>query len=645
MTKQVILCVDDEVMVLDGLKAELREAIGDDYWVEVAEDGEDALELFENLLKDGYEIPLIISDYIMPGMKGDELLKQTHSLSSETLKVLLTGQASLEAIGNTIQSANLYRYIAKPWQSDDLQLTVKEAINSYRQSQQLAKQTAQLQQTNQFLQELNREQAALIEALQKTEEKYRGIFENALEGIFQSTPDGRFLNVNPALATLYGYASPQELVMTVTDIQHQIYVEPDRRHEFMVLMQQYDAVTEFESQVYRQDGSVIWISENARAVRDANGEILCYQGFIVDITKRKQAEQLLASYNQTLEKQVVERTLELQQEITDRKQAEEAIQESEARFRQLAEATFEAIVVVEDGRIVDTNQTFAQMFGYEQSEVIGMATTRFVPAEYQDVCAEKMQLDEDVYENICLRKDGTTFSAEVRMRNITQGDRTIWIAAVRDITNRKQMEEASVLEERNRIAREIHDTLAQAFTGIVIQLEAISRMSTVISEEAQLCLIQIYDLARSGLNEARRSVKALRPQLLEEGNLCSALDRLTTTMGLSPSTQLVCQVRGTVYSLPVDVENNLLRIGQEALMNATKHANASEIKIELVYEQVRCILRVKDNGQGFTMSNLSTHQGFGLIGMQERANRINAYLTIQSQPGQGAEVVVWVNRE
>ena len=423
MTKQqVIICVDDETTVLRSLKAELQEALGNNYLIEIAQGGEEALELIEELLEEAYEVPLVISDHIMPDMKGDELLKRVHLLSPKTLKVMLTGQADLEAVGNAIKYAKLYRYIAKPWQAQDLSLTVKEAVNSYLQDKKLAEKNAKLQQLNQELEQLNREQAALIaqlhenehrltqfleampvgvgildvsgkpyfvnqraqelvgkgvvpdvtsvelsevyqvykagtnqeyppldlpgvralqgesrtaddieihngnqiipvevwatpiydtkgnityaiaafqditerkqaqEALLKAQQKYRRIFENALEGIFQTTPDGRYINANPALAQIYGYDSPEDLIANLTNIQQQLYVEPHRRTEFIKLMQQYGEVSGFESKVYRKDGSIIWISENARAVCDVSEALSYYQGFVENITERKRAE-------------------------------------------------------------------------------------------------------------------------------------------------------------------------------------------------------------------------------------------------------------------------------------------------------------------------------------------------------------------
>ncbi len=138
-----------------------------------------------------------------------------------------------------------------------------------------------------------REVEAAYQKLEVAEAKYRSIFENAGEGIYQSTPEGRHLTANPALASILGYDSPEEVIANLTDIGHQIYVDPNRRTEFVQLMEQHGTVSEFESQVYRKDKSIIWISEKARVVRDESGKLLYYEGLIEDITKRKRAEEAL----------------------------------------------------------------------------------------------------------------------------------------------------------------------------------------------------------------------------------------------------------------------------------------------------------------------------------------------------------------
>ncbi|MEG4996647.1 PAS domain-containing sensor histidine kinase [Microcoleus sp. B4-D4] len=127
--------------------------------------------------------------------------------------------------------------------------------------------------------------------LEVAEAKYRSIFENAGEGIFQSTPDGRYITANPALARIYGCNSPEEVTAKFTDIDRQLYVDPDRRNEFLRSIEESGTVSDFESKIYRCDGSIVWISEKARAVRDSSGSLLYYEGLMEDITQRKQAQE------------------------------------------------------------------------------------------------------------------------------------------------------------------------------------------------------------------------------------------------------------------------------------------------------------------------------------------------------------------
>jgi PAS domain S-box-containing protein len=131
------------------------------------------------------------------------------------------------------------------------------------------------------------------EFLRQTEAKYRSIFENAAEGICQTTLDGQYISANPALARILGYESPEQLLQMLTNIREQLYVNPSRRDEFIAAIQTHHSVSAFESQVYRRDGTIIWISENARAVRDKTGQLLCFEGTIEDITESKQAAEAL----------------------------------------------------------------------------------------------------------------------------------------------------------------------------------------------------------------------------------------------------------------------------------------------------------------------------------------------------------------
>ncbi len=134
------------------------------------------------------------------------------------------------------------------------------------------------------------EQRRAEEGQRQAEKKFRSLFENAVEGIFQSSPEGRFLSVNPALARMCGYSSPAEMIESIPDIARSGYVDSQRRDQFKRLIEERGIVENFEYQIYRKDGAKIWISENARAIRDASGRIVCYEGTVEDITERRRSE-------------------------------------------------------------------------------------------------------------------------------------------------------------------------------------------------------------------------------------------------------------------------------------------------------------------------------------------------------------------
>jgi signal transduction histidine kinase len=169
MERFAIICIDDEKTILDSLRIELEQVLGDRCLIEVAESGQEALEVLAELLEDDYEVAVAISDYIMPGIKGDELLKRIHSISPKTINVMLTGQADAEAIGNALNQGSLDRYIAKPWSPSQLSSTIAELVYRYFQDRKIANKNAQLEDANQALIESNQQQMNLICQLHEAE--------------------------------------------------------------------------------------------------------------------------------------------------------------------------------------------------------------------------------------------------------------------------------------------------------------------------------------------------------------------------------------------------------------------------------------------------------------------------------------------
>ena len=196
-------------------------------------------------------------------------------------------------------------------------------------------------------------------ALLVAEEKYHGIFDHLVEGVFQTTPEGHYLMANSALAHIYGYDSPEELMAHVTDIGRRLYVAPGRREEFKRIMEEHDTLTGFESQIFRKDGSIIWIAENCHAIRDAQGRLRNYEGTVEDITQRRLAE--------------------------------ERVRNSEALYHSLVETLPQNIFRKDvHSRFTFANQQFCKVLGLPLEEIIGKSDADFSPPEL----AAKYRLDD-----------------------------------------------------------------------------------------------------------------------------------------------------------------------------------------------------------------------------------------------------------
>jgi nitrate/nitrite-specific signal transduction histidine kinase len=197
----------------------------------------------------------------------------------------------------------------------------------------------------------------------------------------------------------------------------------------------------------------------------------------------------------------------------------------------------------------------------------------------------------------------------------------------------------SVLEERNRLAREIHDTLAQGFTGIVLQLEAAEQTLHDNVNQSQEHLDRARTLARESLNEARRSVWALRPSVLEQYTFQESLGQSIDNFNKNTCIKVNLHIQGEKNNLHPDIELAMMRICNEALTNIERYAKATRVAINLIFRENTLELNIQDNGIGFDTKTLKTHS-FGLIGMRERTQLLGGTLKIQSEKGQGTLVTV-----
>ena len=351
----------------------------------------------------------------------------------------------------------------------------KRAEEALRQAhtdseQRVQERTAELQQANEALQTEIEERKRVEAALRAVEEDYRTLFENAVEGIYRSSLEGKQLRANPALVKLNGYNSEEQQISGVNDIATEWYVDPHRREEFARILEEQGTVTDFESEIYRhKTRERIWISETARLVYASDGTPLYYEGTVQDITTRKRAEEALHKAHAELEQRVREQTAELshantmlQEEIEERKRIEEALRENEERYRDLFENANDAIATFTlDGKITALNRAAERLIGWSREELIGQDLYK-VATPGSVVLAEERalrflageRLPSPTFESELLHKDGSVVAVESRTRAIRDaaGKPVGFQGIYRDITERKSTERAlRESEERYRI--------------------------------------------------------------------------------------------------------------------------------------------------------------------------------------------------
>jgi PAS domain S-box-containing protein len=334
---------------------------------------------------------------------------------------------------------------------------------------------------------------------------------------------------------------------------------------------------------------------------------------------------------------------------------------AEQRLRLIEENVrdYAMFVVDKQGRIASWNVGAERILGYPESEAIGMnCEVIFTPedrahgaVEHERGTARATGRAED--ERWHMRKDRSRFwgSGVMTALKDPNGELVGYVKILRDETARKTAEAErdraaeeridqerrnAVLQERNRLAQEIHDTLAQKFTAISIQLEAAKDALAAQERDAQDRLDRVQQLARDGLTDARRSVWALRPQILEQNSLVAAFTRLADEARAKSGLAVTYELEGLTAELPPHVEDNLLRVAQEAIANALRHGAPTELKIILRFEGDEICTRIEDNGRGFVPEQVTS--GFGLTIMRERIESLGGLLSVESTPGAGTRI-------
>jgi PAS domain S-box-containing protein len=464
-------------------------------------------------------------------------------------------------------------------------------------------------------------------AQREAERKYRDIFENAVEGIFQTTPNGEFITANPSLARMLVFASPEELIRERTDIGRTHYVELERRVEFKRLLDQHDTVRGFEFEAYRKDGTKIWMSDNVRAVRDASGKLLYYEGTVEDITERKRVE--------------------------------EALRKSEERYRELFENDKDAIYVHDlNGVYTSVNRAAESLSGYSREEILGKHFRDFVSPEYLRQVGECFgkkleETGETNYEVEIINRDGARVPVEISSRLIYENGVAVGVqGSVRDITERKRAQQAlltysrRLLEaqeaERGRIARELHDQIGQMLTALKLNLHAMQGAGD--AGEARPLIEDNLKMLDEALEQVHDLSIDLRPLLLDDLGLVTALrwfvDHQAQRTGVRA--EFTSDSLDPDLRFSSELETACFRIAQEALTNVARHARAKTVTVRLSRNRDYLILLVEDDGAGFEIEALQGHAlaTLGLRGMQERAHAVGGRIKIDSATDRGTQVFV-----
>jgi PAS domain S-box-containing protein len=505
------------------------------------------------------------------------------------------------------------------------------------------------------------------EARRRSEERFRLLVESVEDyAIFLLDTDGRVVSWNAGAERIKGYLADEIIGHHFSAF----YPEEDRRRnkpERALRVAAAEGRFEDEGWRVRKDGSRFWADALITAVRDEAGRLRGFAKVTRDLTERKRAEHVLRGQKTALTRTIHALTAEpeldafLGQVLTAVAEQFDSCSTS-LWFCDAAQDTVSLHMTC--GARIPSGEQPCPTAGS------GPLPARDVPLWQELMRTRQPLVIEDVARDPRITRCPGLAPPDAQtllLVPLLLGDEAIGWLSIANARNRgfqpeeielaqalaqqatlavqltglaEQGQQAAVLAERNRMAREIHDTLAQGFTGILIQLEAAEDTLTEEPEAAQAHIARARDLARQSLAEARRSVWALRSQALEGSSLPGTLANLTRQMIFGTHMHMEFHVHGTPRSLPADTESNLLRIGLEALTNALKHAEATAIRVELSFASGQVRLSVQDNGKGFDPHRPTRADSFGLTGMRERAQSMGGQLTVASRPGQGTEVVV-----
>ncbi|MBN2238625.1 MAG: PAS domain S-box protein [Dehalococcoidales bacterium] len=503
-----------------------------------------------------------------------------------------------------------------------------------------------------------------------SDEFFRSVYENANDAIFLMDGDV-FIDCNRKTREMFGCGIEEILTRHPYDFSPS--EQPDGCDSREKAKRYIDAVLSgipqfFEWKHRKLDGT-LFDAEVSLTRLERNGKLVVL-AMVRDITGRKQTEEALKHAYEELEERVEQRTAELKKantmlkdEIEKRRKTQEALGESDIRYRNFLES-FNGIVLEmdSDGTITSMNRFGRRFFGFNKREILEKNVVgTIVPAvgtageDLRQMIRNILQSPEQYFsnENENIRKNGERVWIAWTNRVIfnPEKNRAEILCIGVDRTEQKLAQERLALEieeraaagERNRLARELHDAVSQTLFSSSLIAEVLPRIWERDEDEGRKRLEEVRLLSKSALAEMRTLLFELRPAALEEADPAELLRHLSDTVSGRYQVSVKLNITGEI-SLPANVKLTFYRIAQQALNNITKHAEATEIEITLLGDKTSVVMSINDNGKGFDTSN-TLPENMGLVIMKERAEGIGAGLEIKSELTKGTRIGVTWNRD
>ncbi len=466
-------------------------------------------------------------------------------------------------------------------------------------------------------------------AIRESEAKYRAFFENSMDGILLTIPDGRILAANPAAC--------QILRMTEEEIcragRQGLVDASDPTVEQYLKQRQLTGKAAGEMTFVRKDGTRFVAELTTSVFRNAQGE---------------------------------ERTIIVFRDIAERKKMEQELREAESKFRSLAEKSLVGIYIIQDGMYAYVNPRFAEIFGYSQKELMdGMPAETVIATQKRSIATENIrariagEIESVHYEVEGLKKNGDLLQVEIFGSRILYNGRPAIVGSLLDITERKRAEQELLEsyrqirqlsdhlqnireEERTHIAREIHDELGQYLTVLKMEASWINNHFDKPAAEIRRKLQDLMALLDETVRTVRRISSELRPSLLDDLGLISAIEWHSREFEKRTGIKTHFSASCGDLTLTNNVKTGLFRIYQESLTNVARHAKAKNVMITAELDAANLVLRITDDGKGFQPEILKEKQTLGILGMKERSAMMQGFYEIKSMPGNGTIVTVTV---